>query len=232
MATNKNSRTTAPKKLDDYVASIKKLFGEPESVPDTIFSREKYIATYQDTIDAAIQPYKAYSDYKPIGFEFEINNKKYKEFAVYSGGWMVLKDPGGGTIGSTFWHDVLDTTYGPAAIHVNAIIKSSISYDHVLLVPWFDVGIPTAKTIDELQITYYNTTISASLGQDILQGKDSREWPYDTIDHATRYINGFDSSRGRYLFVRWTTSQLGYNNRIKFEVALYEMERSNTDTGL
>ncbi len=63
MATNKNSRTTAPKKLDDYVASIKKLFGEPESVPDTIFSREKYIATYQDTIDAAIQPYKAYSDY-------------------------------------------------------------------------------------------------------------------------------------------------------------------------
>lgn len=222
MATNKALRAAPPKRLDNYVVSIKKLFGGPDSVPDSAFIEEKYLITYQDIL--LVNPYDGYSDYKPIGFDIKINDKTYREFAV-SCGWMVLKDPDGGTTGPTFWYDVLDSVDPQAQIGNNAIINPTFSYDHILLAPWFDRNIPTARTIDELQLQYYTTKITPSVEQDIEQGKDVRNWPYDSVDHGVRYLNSYDSKKGKYLLVRWTVSQNNYNNRIKFEVALYESGR-------
>jgi len=221
MATNKALRAAPPKKLDNYVASVKKLFSAPFSVPDEEFlSKGRYVIKFGDFGN----PSEGYSDYLPIGFNVTINNKTYKDFAVTTAGWMVLKDPDGGTTGATFWHDILDTAIALFPNYNNSI-RSSFSNDHILLAPWFDTNIPIAETVDELRSVYpfyYSTKITAQVEQNILQGIDTRNWPYDLSDHGIRYLNSYDSKRGRYLLVRWTVSQNFYNNRLKFEVALYE----------
>lgn len=223
MATSKELRNPPPRILDNYVVSSQKIFESPESVPDNEFATAgTYAITYASVTGSQ---YLGYSIKEPIGFDFELNGKVYKEFAVATAGWMMLRDPDGGSTTSNFYLELLDNTLvGSTQPSDNDWIKTSFSYDHVLLAPWFDKNIPIATTPAELR-DYYYTNISTSQLSLIQNGLDSRIYPYDAIDRGVRYVNGYDSQKGKYLLVRWTTSQDGYDDRLKFEVALYENGR-------
>lgn len=221
MATPKELRASPPKKLDNYVASIQKLFGDPNTTPDKNFISGKKPITWE-WVSLGNDPSDGYSVVEPIGFEIEINGKIYKEFSVASCGWMMLRDPEGGSTGTYFYNDIIkDDDFGNDKIYTNEFIKSNFLHDHILLAPWFDANFMTAQTVDELSSVYYNAKISPTVADDIAAGKDNRNWPYDPLDSGIRYVNGYDKN-GKYLLVRWTLSQYNYNNRIKFEIALYE----------
>lgn len=222
MATSKLLRTPPPKNLDNYVASIRRIFGDPDTVPDTKFSAG---GTYAVTFESSILAGDADLGYlvsNPIGFDVTINGKTYGEFSVAGAGWMMLRDPDGGTAGATWWHDVLDSTDPNANIYTNEYINSDFSYDHVLLAPWFDRTWVTSANLTQLKNGLYLTDITATVEENIIKGADPNIWPYDAIDHGVRYVNGYDSKKGRYLVVRWTNTEAQYNSRLKFEVVLFE----------
>ena len=222
MATSKLLRTPPPKNLNNYVASIRRIFGDPETVPDAKFSAGgTYAVTFESSMlvgDADL----GYSVSNPIGFDVTINGKTYGEFSVSGAGWMMLRDPDGATSGATWWHDVLDSTDPNANIYTNEYINSDFSYDHVVLAPWFDRTWVTSANLTQLKSGLYLTDITATVEENVIKGADSNVWPYDTIDHGVRYVNGYDSKKGRYLVVRWTNTEVQYNSRLKFEVVLFE----------
>ena len=227
MATSKALRTPPPRTLDNYVISTRKLFEDFKTAADSNFLYSgRYIATYKSVVvDGGLLPNQGYSETQQIGFDLKLNGKVYKEFIVASCGWMLLKDPDGGTTGSNFWHDVLNSSDPNAFIYNNSIILSNFAYDHILLAPWFDGNFIAASSVDELQLTYYSTKIGSTTESNIYSGADTRSWPYDSIDHGVRCLNGYDAELGRYLLVRWTTSQSQYDKRLKFEIAIYENGR-------
>ena len=221
MVTTKALRTPPPRKLTNYVASVKKLFGDPETISDKEFLRSgKYVCTYASADEHGVGYDEDFSVVEPIGFEIEINGKKYKEFSVATAGWMMLRDPNGGSTSSTFYNDVVDDPISFAdGVQTNEFILSDFLYDHIILAPWFDASYTTADSIDQLLVFYYNGLTTKS---DVDSGKDTKNYPFDLVDKGVRYVNGYDSKKGKYLIVRWTLSQANYKNRIKFEVALYE----------
>lgn len=222
MATSKLLRTPPPKKLENYVASIKRIFSDPETIPDSKFAAA---GTYAVTFESSMLAGDAdlgYSVSNPIGFDVTLNGKTYQEFSVSGAGWMMLRDPDGGTTGATWWYDVLDSMDPNANIFTNEYINSDFSYDHIVLAPWFDRMWVTSVNLTELKNGLYLTDITPTVESNIIKGADSNVWPYDTIDHGVRYVNGYDSKKGKYLLVRWTTTESQYNSRLKFEVALFE----------
>ncbi|NBP57573.1 hypothetical protein EBU71_13755, partial [bacterium] len=225
MTTSKLLRTPPPKILDNYVASIKRIFDEPVTVPDSKFAAA---GTYAVTFESSMLAGDAdlgYSVSNPIGFDITLNGKIYNEFSVAGAGWMMLRDPDGGTTGATWWHDVIDSMDPNADIFTNEYINSNFSYDHIILAPWFDRTWVTSENLTQLKNGLYLTDITPTVESNIIKGADSNLWPYDKIDHGVRYVNGYDSKKGKYLLVRWTNTESQYNSRLKFEVALFESGR-------
>jgi hypothetical protein len=228
MATSKALRAAPDRKLSDYVASIKRLFDDPVTVSDDKFIKQNYIITFNSTVTVGgLSPWQGYSSVLPIGFDFKVNGVTYKEFIVQASGWMMLKDPAGGTSGATFWIDVLDSTDPEAANYNNSIIRAAggeyFDYNHILLAPYFSTSRLVTQTVDELQTASggYGATITSTVEANILNGSDTRNWPYDLKDYGVRYVNGFDSKKGKYLLVRWTTTSVDHLLK-KFEVAIFE----------
>jgi hypothetical protein len=220
MATSKESRKAPSRMLENYVASIKKLFDPPETIPDLAFSASKFVVT--DGSSAG------YSEAEPIGFDIKINEKIYKEFAVSSAGWILLKDPDASTpAGPDFWNDFIDNeTSPPDNVYSNQYIKDEFAYDHILLAPWFDRNSLAVRDVDTLISSCgYADTINVDTAAKIASGADARNWPFDEIDYGVRYTNYNDGRKGRCLLVRWTASQQVYNDELKFEIALYESGR-------
>jgi len=229
MATDKALRTPPDRTLDRYVMSVQKLFSAPETIPDSAFLKGgNYAITWDSSVTVGgLGPAEGYSVSEPIGFDFKINGKIYKEFSVSTSGWMMLRDPVGGSTGANFYKDVIDdpVTFSDS-VYTNEFILSDFLYDHIILAPWFDYGIISARSIEELQAGYYSSTISEAIKNYIKQGSNVKNWPYDFADHGVRYINGYDKSKGKYLLVRWTLAQnISYAYKLKFEVAIFESGR-------
>lgn len=230
MATDKSLRTPPNKIIDSYVASIKKTFTDPETVPDKKFLESgTYAITYKSAVTVGgLTVVDGYSVSNPIGFDFTVNGKTYKEFSVAVAGWMMLRDPAGGSFGPTFYNDVINESGAPyfgtaQKIYTNDFLLSSFSYDHIVLAPWFDETWVTAQTAQELSASgLYTGILTAQVVSDINEGKNVENWPFDAVDHGVRYVNGYDSQRGKYLLVRWTNAEAYYRNKLKFEVAIYE----------
>lgn len=220
MATSKSLRARAPRKTENYVASIRRLFGEPETVPDKKFLAGKYITTGSD-LGTSISNEGAYSIVEPIGFAIEINGKTYTQFSVATAGWIFLRDPAGGSTGGSFWTDILN---GFTNIYDNNSISAAFSYNHIFLPVWFDRNHSVSRDVSSLiaDVNGYPLTISSEIQSNIAQGIDTRYWPYDSIDYGVRYVNHYDNKKGKSLLVRWTTTQRYYGNRLKFEIALFE----------
>jgi len=221
MATSKSLRTPPPRVLDNYVVSTKKTFSEPRTVPDAKF----YTAgTYAITFESAVvigglDGDEGYSVSNPIGFDLQINGKTYREFSVAAAGWMMLRDPDGGSTGANFYNDIIDAS---GTISTNQYILPDFLYDHILLAPWFDGIWITSSTVEQLKNGLYLTDFTPQVLNNIATGADTNRWPYDSIDHGVRYVNGYDSKAGKYLLVRWTSTEDQYNSRLKFEVAVFE----------
>ena len=222
MATSKSLRARAPRKTENYVASIRRLFGEPETVPDKKFLAGKYITTGSD-LGTDLSNEGAFSIVEPIGFGIEINGKTYTEFSVAMAGWIFLRDPAGGSTNpASFWEDILN---GFINIYDNNAISASFSYNHIFLPIWFDRNHSVSKDVSSLIADldgYWSKLTLDSIESKIAQGIDTNYWPYDSIDYGVRYVNHYDNKKGKSLLVRWTTTQRYYGNRLKFEIALFE----------
>lgn len=218
MTTSKSSRARAPRITENYVASIQTLFNDPETVPDKKFLAGKYITSGVSLATAASNE-SAYSIVEPIGFGIEINGKTYTEFSVATAGWIFLRDPAGGTTTSTFYEDILDAA---AVIYDNTKISTSFDYNHIFLPIWFDQHHSVGRSVAAIKADRYSTTITSQIETDIAAGINKNYWPYDSIDYGVRYVNHYDNKKGKSLLVRWTTSQRYYEDRLKFEIALFE----------
>ena len=218
MVTPKSSRMPLPKNLDQYVVSIQKLSGEPETFSDSSFIDNDFIIPGDSTLT------NKYGDSLPLGFDLTLNGKTYTQFSVAGSGWLMLKDPDGGTVGSTFWHDVLYFG-GFKSISSNNEIRDIFLYDHIIIAPWFDQLRMIVKDVATLQSSLYAGIITTSIANNIAQGKDNRSWPFDVVDRGVRYKNFVDNIKGKCLLVRWTASDQAYKYRLKFEVKIYESGR-------
>lgn len=218
MATTKALRARAPRKTENYVASIKRLFGDPQTVPDKQFLAGKYITSGTNLITPGANE-EAYSIVEPIGFGIEINGKTYTEFSVAMAGWIFLRDPAGGSTSASFWTDILN---GFTNIYDNHSISASFSYNHIFLPIWFDRNHSPGSTVAAIKAFDASSTITDNIQANIEAGIDTDQWPYDSLDYGVRYVNYYDSIKGKCLLVRWTASQRFYNHRLKFEIALFE----------
>lgn len=210
MATSKALRTPQPKVLNNYVASIKHLNSlAPESVPDTSFFGSNFISP-----GAGTSP--SYTTNVSIGFKLTVNNITYDKFSVSEQGWIILQEPGVSSPIADVMTDVSD----------NETIFDTFFGNHILLAPWFDEAAIPVRTIDSLAVsTEYNSTITTSILNEIKEGKNIKNWPYHLNDRGVRYKNFYDSQYGKYLLVRWTSSQVNFSNKLKFEVAIFENGR-------
>ena len=218
MTTSKSLRARAPRKTENYVASIRRLFGDPETVPDKKFLAGKYITNGDFS---SVYNEGAYSITEPIGFAVEINGKTYTEFSVATAGWIFLRDPAGGSTGASFWTDILN---GFTNIYDNHQISATFSYDHIFLPAWFDRNHSVLRSVSRLAAdpNGYSFTLTSDIQNDITAGINTKYWPYDSIDYGVRYVNHYDNKKGKCLLVRWTVTQQYYGNRLKFEIALFE----------
>lgn len=213
MATPKSLRTPPPRMIADYVVSIRNLNGNnPVSIPDSEFPESNFGGSGDSSASVAERTIS-----RPIGFTVNIDNTSYKEFYHYRSGWMFLKDPARSysIFGSAPWLDLV-TLFTTA----NETIKTSFTYNHLLLAPWFDQGSPVGKYIQNITSSY--SALTADVIEKVEQGADTRIWPYDHYDNSVRFVNSYDADKGKSLLVRWTNTQVNYGYRFKFEVALFE----------
>jgi hypothetical protein len=215
MASPRLSRLQPDKILENYVVSIEKLHEDPKTFSDNSFVENDFVIPGDSTL------MNKYADSLPIGFDIKINGITYNKFSIAGSGWLLLKDPAGGTTGANFWHDVLNTG-GLRSISSNNEIKNLFSYNHILIAPWFDQQRQIVKDVSTLQSSIYSGIITPTIAERIAQGKDEYSWPFDALDRGVRYKNFYDNIKGRCLVVRWTNADQAYDHRLKFEVKLYE----------
>ena len=214
MATSKSLRTPPPRFVENYLVSIKNLNGNnPISIPDSEFLESNFGGS-STTIGARLIS-------KPIGFTVKIDEISYKEFYHYSTGWMFLKDPTRNFTGSDSpWLDLATSTSNNSTIKSLFTTPSSTRVNHLLLAPWFDSSSAVQKNVESLTSEY--SILTPQVIQNIKQGSDNRNWPYDYFDYSVRYANSYDADKGRCLIVRWTNSELRYGIRFKFESVVFE----------
>ena len=215
MTTSKLLRAAPPKNLDNYVASSRRLFGEPNSISDSVFGEVNFIAPGQDpNIETNF-----YTSGIPIGFDIKINERTYSSATIAVSGWLALE-------GATFFlSDILT-----GAVYENENIASTFRAPHILLAPWFDQLWPVPGTIDILKTAswYANATqLDNAITQEIKEGINVKKWPFSLSDRGVRYHRGYDKNFGRYFLCRWTTAKryILDHGRMKFEVALFENGR-------
>jgi hypothetical protein len=237
MVTPKALRAAPPKILENYVASIS--HGPPEAFPDSVFSESDY-SVDGNTIVAITSPASLYLDgrfTKPLGFDLTLNSVKYNTINFTEHGWLTLatSSPTSGTD----WSGIRSPTTTDV-IFLNYLMNTGkFIDDRILLAPWFDATAQIPKTIDVLasSLAYNGTLNTTDEVNDIRSGKDTRNWPYSTIDRGVRSKNFFDSKKGKYMLVRWTNTQVNasnsggldprytFNQKLKFEVAIFESGR-------
>jgi len=218
MPTTKSLRAAPPKNLDSYVASSRKIFGEPETIPDSkLFN---FVApgnnpnTETSTLTSGI----------PLGFSLKINNRDYTTVTIAVSGWMVLQGSSAFSLS-----DILDLG---ASVYENHRIRSVfLRSPHILLAPWFDQLWPVPRSINILENSnwYDNATqLDGQTKQDIAEGINKESWPFSITDRGVRYHRGYDKNFGRYFLCRWTTAKLENKQncgRIKFECVIFENGR-------
>lgn len=218
MATPKALRSAPQKYLDGYVASIKKLQGPPASVEDTTFSEQSYLSN-------GTLSYGASRANIQIGFTFKVNGKNYTQIFVSEYGFAVLQEPG-------YYFDLSGSDVISGLTYDNTSLLTNFVRNHIVLAPWWDRSITPSRDIETLSTTSdYNSTITAQVIEDVNQGKDVRNWPFDYIDRGARCCNFYDPQNGKGFIVRWTTyygSGLvslalgGIVVKWKFELVLFE----------
>lgn len=218
MATSKLLRAAPPKNLRDYVASSRKLFREPDSIPDSLFRNTNFIAPGVDpNAESTI-----YTSGIPLGFELKINDILYSKVTIAVSGWMALE---GDT--SFALSDILEPG---ALVYENHRIRSTFRR-HILLAPWFDRLWPVPNGVPALLSTnwYDNATqLDGQTVQDIYEGINTESWPFSLTDRGVRYHRGYDKNFGKYFVCRWTTAKLENKlncGRIKFECIIFENGR-------
>jgi len=226
------------KNLDNYVASIRNLNGiYPKSIPDSNFQGTNYLVSGgPDFITLTYTESKKI----PIGFDIKINGKKYKNFTASLNGWIILHDIN--SINETAAQDILELTKGhitmppalpgfvydtPDLTANDTILDQFLNYDHILLAPWFDSSYPIYDGFESFKNgNLYDWTLNTpEKYQAVRMGADPGNYPFDNVDHGLRYTNVYDDKKGNCLLVRWTVSQEGFKNKLKFEIALYESGR-------
>ena len=210
MATSKALRAAPPKDLNNYIASIKKTLDGPKSVADDKFVNFLFESTAPGTASGTKTTI-------PLGFSLEFSQYpgyKYKYVTVSRAGWVALVDTSDASIESDIitGGDVTD----------NSSIKSTFTKNHILLAPWFDNQSSIAENIDQLKTGGAYSSLTTYQISSIKKGEDEKNYPYDRIDRGVRYLNYFDSAKGKCLLVRWTNSQINYGKKFKFEVAIFE----------
>lgn len=208
MATSKALRAAPARILDNYVASIKRLNGQqPSAISDSSFIAANYLSDGSSTT-----PVTSTANIS-IGFDFTVNGVTYTQFTLSGYGWMFLQQPS--TVAAST--DVMTAT------NDNTKIISTFSKNHVLITPWYDNASAIPAYADVLAASSeYNGTITSSILSDIKAGRNTKNWPYSTIDRGARYKNYYDAKNGRALAVRWTMSQPNFNHKLKFGVTLFE----------
>lgn len=216
MATSKLLRAAPPKNLRDYVASSRKLFAEPDSIPDSLF--KNFIAPGVDpNAESTI-----YTSGIPLGFQVKINDVLYSKVTVAVPGWMALEGDSPFALS-----DILESG---ALVYENHRIRSTFRR-HILLAPWFDRLWPVPNSVPALLSTnwYDNATqLDGQTVQDIYEGINTESWPFSFTDRGVRYHRGYDKNFGKYFVCRWTTAKLENKlncGRIKFECIIFENGR-------
>jgi hypothetical protein len=217
MATSKLLRAAPPKNLDNYVASVKKLFGDPESIPDIDFLEQNFIAPGDDPNTET----NLYISDIPLGFKIKINERTYSSVTIAVSGWMVLEG------GPFVLNQIL-----VGSVYENNRIQSTFGRGHILLSPWFDQLWPIPRTIDVLNSTgWYNPFSQLTLDlakEGTFSAIESLRFPFDNTDRGVRYHRGYDKNFGRYFLCRWTTVKKENKlncGRIKFETVIFENGR-------
>ena len=196
--------------MENYIISIKRLNGlEPESIDDKAFPINSF---GQSSISGASSRIA-----KKIGFSVKIDEIIYTEFFNYFYGWMFLKDPTVQYVSGFPWQDIINTV-----VYDNTEIKSTFTHNHLMLSPWFDsTGQIVSKNISSAR-SYYLTKLTDQVVDQVKQGIDTRNWPFDEFDCLTRHKTIYDPEKGMCLLVRWTNSENNYGKKYKFETAIFE----------
>jgi hypothetical protein len=206
MVTSKALRAAPQKNLDNYVASI--AYGKYESVADNQFTESDYATpgTTVTAISTSLNYSNAYIStkkfYESLGFAVTLNGIDYDKFSYTEHGWLNLIPRSYSFSGTAAWTNTV-------ALPVdNTSINSTFSSDFVLIAPWFDYTVSVPASVDTLAAaTPYNTPLTAGVVNDIKQGKNTKNWPFDAKDRGVRTKVFYDSKKGRYRLVRWTNSQ-------------------------
>lgn len=213
MASSKSTRQPPSRRLEQYVASIKRAKNnfDFELLPD--FRFDNFVSPGSDITGTAISNIS-------IGFDFKVNDITYKSIYINDYGYAVLQDSSG---------------FSPTDVSTNTnniSILSSFLGNHVILAPWWDISYVPTSTIDYLAASgHFNLTLtSVQQLEDIKQGKDTNPWPFDRVDRGTRYANYYDSLNGKAFVIRWTlytgsktvSISTGSLFKLKFELTLFE----------
>jgi len=221
MTTSKELREAPPKLLDNYIATFKMLGSAPQTLQDDQFPKNQFVAPGEDLTNERF----SYLLKVPIGFSLKINNYTYTTVSITSSGWMIL-DGLGGTSASNWYEEILQPTW---PIYRNNKILSLWRPNHILLAPWFDLNVPLANSVNSLSnsTAYYSTTFTPSVLNDIIEARDTRNWPADAVDCGTRYARTYDENYGNCFISRWTTFLYDkvVSQKRKFEVAIFENGR-------
>ena len=217
--TPKSLRTSPPRFVENYLVSIKNLNGNnPISIPDSEFLESNFGGSSTTFGTRLIS--------RPIGFTVKIDEISYKDFYHYKTGWMFLKDPVRNFTGSDSpWLDLTTSTSDNSTIKSLFTTPSFTRVNHLLLAPWFDTTSSVQKNIENLTSEY--SILTPQVIQNIKQGSDTRNWPYDYFDYSVRYANSYDANKGQCLIVRWTNTELRFGIRFKFESVIFENIRQS-----
>jgi hypothetical protein len=212
-----------PKSLDNYIATFRRLNGNPKAIPDSSFD----ISNWVDNPLTPTTNATSYSAVNELGFSVTINEIAYTKFAITAAGYLMLLDPNllDGT--QSFFNQVMDvepdeSEASTPVIYSNSYILKRFKSNAILISPWMGNNNTIGRTVKSLVTTKYSSIINSTLEQKIAEGKDKRNWPFNYIDCGTRWKRSYDHKRGKCIIARWTVSQVNYSQRFKFEACIFE----------
>jgi hypothetical protein len=221
--THERKKTKLHKNFENFICHSRRSFKGFEARADKDFydylSDGKTYAGLENLVSERIS----------LGFDYKVNERTYRDFSIAMAGWLILHDPNDSKTSAL--EDVFQAIgfmpmppYTAYPTFNDAILDRFLNYDHILIAPWFDTN---STTFSSMQAVHDSAKFSTTLQivQDVKSGKDDRSWPFDEKDYGVRYGRFYDKRYGRYVAVRWTVSQFGFKNRLKFEACIFENGR-------
>jgi hypothetical protein len=156
-----------------------------------------------------------------LGFDFNFDNKTYRQIYVSTYGFAILLDPEADP------DLVIDATMDDASDNSSVIMNSSPwSSAHVLLCPWWDTEVRSVfRNTSNTGASTYLTGLGLTLNN-VNLGISPMPPGIDTSLGGVKSFVGFDPNEGKFLVIRWkifTNPSSGTKFNIgSYDIVVYE----------